>query len=47
MDLLLKKTNPDQMKHHILPMILGALEANNQQVQVHTHWYTPTSVVSL
>ena len=34
MDLILKKTSPDEMKQYILPMILTTLESNNNQVQV-------------
>lgn len=33
MDLLLKKTSPDEMKKYILPMILATLESDNSQVQ--------------
>ena len=41
MDLLLKKTSVDDMKRHILPMILHSLESNSSQVQVR---HTPLCV---
>ena len=34
MDLLLKKTSPDDVKRYILPMIITSLEADNSQLQV-------------
>ena len=34
MDLLLKKTPQDEVKRHILPMILASLETEHRQVQV-------------
>jgi len=33
MDLLLKKTSPDDVKRYILPMIITSLEANSSQLQ--------------
>ena len=44
MDLLLKKTSVDDMKRHILPMILHSLESNSSQVQVS---HTPLCVSDL
>ena len=36
MDLLLKKTSVDNVKRHILPMIITSLEADNTQLQVRS-----------
>ena len=44
MDLLLKKTPQDEVKRHILPMILASLETENRQVQVRGV-YTQTHTV--
>ncbi|XP_019850121.1 PREDICTED: SCY1-like protein 2 isoform X2 [Amphimedon queenslandica] len=33
MDLLLKLTNPEERRQHLLPMILGAMESSSSQVQ--------------
>lgn len=37
MDLLLKKTPQDEVKRHVLPMILASLETENRQVQVQSN----------
>ena len=39
MDLLLKKTPQDEVKGHVLPMILASLETENRQVQVQRNQY--------
>ena len=36
MDMLLKKTSPDDVKRYILPMIITSLEANSSQLQVRS-----------
>lgn len=47
MDLLLKMTGPEQMKEHILPMILGAMGSDNSQVQVNHYHYSLKSNYNL
>ena len=34
MDLLLKKSTPSEVKEHLLPMIIGALNSSDHDVQV-------------
>ena len=38
MDLLLKKTSPEDVRQHVLPTIIASLETTNTQLQVGVQW---------